>query len=321
MKITINDVAKACGVNVSTVSRVLNNDSRISTETVEKVNKAVQELGYKPLRRRKKSSQEIILAIPNTGIYTIGATLDFLSNRLKEKDFDIRIMNLKRTRDITVQIAESICTKNPAGVILYGCYVSKEAAKVFEKHKIPAIVRHGETQHMISVCVNNYNGIQEAMKFAIGRGYKKFGFVGWNPSDHNVHTRQNSFLNALRDADIDDYHIVGYELNGIGGYKSTQELLQTFNPDIIIYAADILAYGGIEYLNEKGISYPDDIGIIGFDDSIPSAALGLTTMDELLEETAELVMDNLLSMIENKSFPPPREVLLTPRLVVRRSTK
>lgn len=321
MKITIKDVAKACGVNVSTVSRVINNDTRISQETARKVKKAVEELGYKPLRKKSVPNKEIILAIPNTGIYTIGATLDYLSKHLKEKDYDIRIVNLRFDRQITTTIAEDLCKKNPSGIILYGCYVPEAAAKVFYKHNIPTIVRHGETQHLISVCVNNYNGIQEAVKYVISRGYKKVGFIGWQPTDHNTHTRHVSFTNALTDAGLNSDIMVNKTLDVAGGYESTKEMIEKYQPEVIVYAADILAYGGIQYLREENMTYPDDIGLIGFDDSIPSAALGLTTMYELIEETAELVMDNLLEMINQKKFLPPREILLTPKLIIRDSLK
>ena len=320
-KITINDVAEACGVNVSTVSRVINDDPRISEETKQKVQVAIDALGYKPLRKRQNGNKEILLAIPNTSIYTIGATLDYLSKNLNEKDYDIRIVNLKHERTITPAIAEKLCKKAPSGIILYGCYVPKSAADVFYKYNVPTIVRHGETQHLISVCVNNYNGIQEAVRFVIAQGYKKIGFIGWEPVDHNTRTRYNSFVNALSDAGLDSSMVINHTLDIQGGYQSTKEMLERHKPEAIIYGADILAYGAIQYFREENITYPEDIGIIGFDDSIPSAALGLTTMYELIEETAELVMDNLLMMIQQKKLLPPREILLTPKLIIRDSIK
>ncbi len=94
---------------------------------MEKVN----ELGYQPLRKKRIASSEIIVAIPNTKIYTFGNTLNFLSSHLSHKNYDIRLVNLQLERVITKGTALSLCEKKPAGIILYGCYVEEESAEIF----------------------------------------------------------------------------------------------------------------------------------------------------------------------------------------------
>lgn len=321
MTITINDVARECGVNVSTVSRVLNNDARISATTRTLVQNKIKELGYKPLRKKRQGTQEIILAIPNIGIYTLGNTLNYMSIKLHEKNYDIRIVNLNQQRDITPDIAKMLCKKDPSGIIMYGCYVPEESANIFYQMKIPTVVRHGRTQHLISVSVSNYNGMQDATNYVISRGYKKIGFVGWNPIDHNCKIRLDSFVNALDDVNLDGSMTAFKSLDITGGYDATKALMEAHKPEAIVYSADIMAYGGIEYLRLQGLSYPNDIGLIGFDDAPLSKVIGLTSMYELIEETASLIMENLLTMIERKEFLPPKEILLTPKLIIRDSLK
>lgn len=321
--ITISDVARHCGVNESTVSRVMNGSRKISQTTSRRVLQAVEELGYTPLRRHKnrRTSDEIILAIPNTSLYTLGSTVREMAFTLDEMDYDIRIVNLHRKRDITPETARELCRRNTAGIILYGCIVPREAAQVFYKRGVPTVVQQGSTGHLVSVCVNNYNGMRDAAAYVLSRGYERVGFVGWEPSDFNIKARLDSFRNVMDEAGLDG-GITGFDtLNIEGGFTATGDLLEKYTVDAIIYAADIMAYGGIKFLKDEGIDYPDDIGLMGFDDAYMSEVLGLSTMYQLLDENADLVIENLLDMIANQTVAPAKEILLTPKLAVRRSLR
>ncbi len=178
---TISDVARHCGVNVSTVSRVLNGNTKISEKTARKVLQAVEELGYTPLRTRKdsKKSDEITLVMPNPSLYTLGSTVREMSLTLDEMDYDIRIVNLHHRRQIDVRTARELCMKNTAGIILYGCIVPEDAAEVFYKMNTPVVVQQGQTSHLVSVCVNNYNGMRDAVNYVLSRDYRSVGFIGW----------------------------------------------------------------------------------------------------------------------------------------------
>lgn len=106
-----------------------------------------------------------------------------------------------------------------------------------------------------------------------------------------------------------------------GGYLATVEMMKSYKPDAILYASDILAYGGMSYLRREKLSFPDDLGIMGFDNAALSETFGLTTMSEMIEDTAHLVLENLLGMIENKTIYAPKEINLTPQLIIRDSLR
>lgn len=321
--ITISDVARHCGVSESTVSRVMNGNAKISRATTEKVKLAVKELGYTPIRKKrvKDKSDEITLVMPNTSLYTLGTTVREMALTLEEMDYDIRIVNLHRKRQISRETARTLCKKNTAGIILYGCIVPEEAAEVFYEMNVPTVVQQGHTSHLVSVCVNNYNGMRDAVSYVLSRGYERVGFVGWEPSDFNIKTRLDSFRNVMDEAGLDASMTSFDKLNIDGGYDATVQLLQRNKVDAVIYAADILAYGGIKFLKEEGIGYPGDIGLMGFDDAYLTEVLGLTSMYQLLDENADLVIENLLWMIEHNTVSPAKEVLLTPKLIVRNSLR
>lgn len=321
--ITISDVADYCGVSESTVSRVMNGNSKISKKTSELVLDAVKELGYTPIRKKKgkTKSHEITLVMPNTTLYTLGSTIREMSLTLYDVDYDIRIVNLHHNREITPEIALDLCKKNTAAIILYGCVVPDNAAEVFYRENVPTVVQQGNSRSMVSVCVNNYNGMRDAVSYVLSRGYERVGFIGWEPSDFNTKTRFDSFRNVMDEAGLDSTITSFSSLNMEGGYKTTEELYKTYKPDALVFAADIMAYGAIKYLKEENLKYPDDIGIMGFDDAYMSEVLGLTSMYQLLDENARLVIENLLWMIENNTVSPAKEVLLTPKLIIRDSLK
>lgn len=321
--ITITDVAKYCDVSESTVSRVLNGNTRISSRTAEKVFEAVDTLGYVPIRKTRsvKRSQEILLVMPNPSLYTLGTTVKDMTLTLEQSDIDLRIMNLHHERTITRETARRLCRKNSAGIILYGCIVPEEAAEVFYAENVPVVVQQGHTNHLVSICVNNYNGMREASSYVVSRGYKKIGFIGWEKTDFNVLERRESFENVMRRSDLSPKLQSYGRLNIEGGYRAMKEMMEAMRPDAVVFAADVMAYGGIQYLNERQLSYPSDVGLIGFDDAYLSGVVGLTTMYQLLEENVRLVLEHLLDMIEQKTVFEAKEVLLTPRLVVRRSLR
>ena len=321
--VTISDVARHCGVNESTVSRVLNGSAKISRETAERVRSAVEELGYAPIRKRrtKRKSEEIALVMPNPTLYTLGSTVREMAVTMGEMEYDIRIVNSHHRREIDPETARALCRKNTAGIILYGCIVPENAAKVFYEENVPAIVQQGHTSHLVSVCVNNYNGMRDAAAYVLSRGYENVGFIGWDPSDFNVKTRLDSFRNVVEEAGLDAGRTAFGSLDMDGGYAAAADLLENHDVDAIVFAADIMAYGGIKYLKEEGLEYPRDIGLIGFDDADMTEFLGLTTMYQLLDENADLVIENLLWMIENDTVSPAKEILLTPKLVVRDSLR
>ena len=321
--ITISDVADYCGISESTVSRVLSGNQKISKKTTDLVLKAVNELNYTPIRKKRETpkSEEIILVMPNTSLYTLGTTVKEMSLTLYEMDYDIRIVNLHQERTITPQIAKVLCKKNSAGIILYGCIVDEEAAEIFYAENVPAIVQQGDTSHLVSVCVNNYNGMRDAASYVLSRGYRDIAFIGWEPSDFNIKTRLDSYRNTLDESGIDSTKVFFDALHIDGGYQAMKRLLTKESPEAVIFAADVMAYGGIKYLHEAGLRYPEDIGIIGFDDAFLSEVIGLTSMYQLLEEIAHQVIENLLWMIENNTVAPAKEILLTPKLVIRNSLR
>jgi LacI family transcriptional regulator len=176
-----------------------------------------------------------------------------------------------------------------------------------------------------SICNNNYLGALDAVNFLIGRGYQNIAFIGWDVHDDHLLDRYHGYKNALEQAGLyrgDEKMTAFGSLSKAGGYEATATLLNTVNPDAIFYAADSMAYGGYQYFREHSIRIPDDIGVIGFDDLDMSAVIGLTTMKQFIQVKAEMAVSYLSGRLSGEiSEPLEEEVSITPRLVVRNSTK
>ena len=324
MQPTIKDVAERAGVSIASVSRMMNDSNNIAAETAKAIQEAIDELGYKPIRKKKikrNRDRQIGFVMPDTALYTFGSTIRDITSILLEEDYDLRIINLDHVRKITAIHVEMLLNKRLSGVIFYGCYIDKNVANLLNEADLPAVVFQGSSPHLVSVSVNNYNGITNAVQYMISRGYKKIAFVGWKHTDFNVKARLDAFKNTMVENKLDSSLIFLDDLNRRGGNRATAEAWETSRPEAIMYAADILAYGGYRYFKENGIVIPDDVGIMGFDDAYLSEVIGLTTMYQLLDAKLRIVMEHLLRMINEKKPAQPEEVLITPRLIVRTSLK
>lgn len=324
MQPTIKDVAEKAGVSVASVSRMMNGSDNIAPETIRLIQNAIDDLGYKPIRkkkRKKSKDRQIGLVMPDTGLYTFGSTIKDITAILLEENYDLRIINLNHERHINSGHVEMLLNKKLAGVIFYGCHINKEIADSLTDAALPSVVFQGSSPHLVSVSVNNYNGMTNAVKYVLSRGYKKIAFVGWQQSDFNIKSRLDAFKNTMEENSLDSSAVFMNELNRRGGRLATEEAWKTCRPEAIIYAADILAYGGYRFFKENNIKIPEEVGIMGFDDAYLSEVIGLTTMYQLLDAKLRIVMEHLLRMIHDKETAQPEEVLVTPRLVVRTSLK
>jgi LacI family transcriptional regulator len=107
-----------------------------------------------------------------------------------------------------------------------------------------------------------------------------------------------------------------------GGYEATARLFEEAAPDGIFYACDSMAYGGYRYFLEQEIRIPADLGIVGFDDLEFSSVLGLTTMKQYIQNKVKIAVSYLLDRLSgNIETPSNEEISITPKLVIRSSTK
>ena len=324
--VQIKEVASEAGVSLSTVSRVLNNPGLVKFETKERVYNAIEKVGYKPPKKDITSrSYTIGLAIPDIKIDFIGELVRRVQQELDNTQYDLVLFNMKRNRKVSRYFRENAAfRKKVDALIIFSSTLDSESVSFFRSLNIPIVLLQSRCKEEKSISTNNYLGASDAIKYLLGRGYKKIAFVGWKPEDDHIIERYNGYRNTLEKAGI-DYKEEWASFDALtreGGYKATENLFKKFRPEAIFYACDSMAFGGYQYLKEKNIKIPDDIGIVGFDDLNFSSVIGLTTMRQFLQVKANMAVNYLLDRLKERiKQPTAEEICITPELVIRNSTR
>lgn len=339
---TLSDIAASVGVTPMTVSRVINESGYVSDETREKVLLAAKEMNYRRnglARALKRQSTE-----------TVGLVLGDISNpystelaravreTLINRGFSLFICISEHSAKEDVVAFESLADHSVDGIIV--ATRSNEGGDNYLRgiveSNIPVVIIGRDFQHedVDFVSPDNFKGGFEATQHLIDLGHKRIAFVGANLKGGSSLKRLQGYLKALNDHDIeiderlitgrneDVSEIPGYSTEEIG-FEGMKRLLSLPNPPTAVFARnDFTAIGAMSAIKEAGLSIPDDIAIVGFDDVSLAVRTSppLTTVRQPMRLEGQLAAEMLLERIESKERLPRRERILNCELIVREST-
>lgn len=331
-KPTIYDVAKVAGVGVGTVSRVLNNSTRVSPETQEKVTNAIHELGYRPSKVARQLS---------TGIQhrNIGAIMPFIAQpsnveRLRGMQlalsrlgnaFNLVLYNISepdRFGELLIEVVEQAAVD---GVLIVTLDVPNEARELLAQASVPFVTLSDfDSGEPGVVSQDNVQGGYLATRHLLELGHRRIAYVGDSFSTSYgfpakaSDLRYKGYLSALEEVG-ERPHSEFLALGAHGeetAHALTLELLALPRPPTAIFAmSDLQAVGCLRAIREANLRVPDDISVIGFDDVQFSRYVGLTTIRQHLELSGDLGMQLLVEMIANPELVtapvlPPLELVI-----------
>jgi LacI family transcriptional regulator len=332
---TIYDVAKTAGVGVGTVSRVLNNSTRVSPETQERVLSAIRLLGF----RRSKVARQL-----STGIHhrNVGAVLPFVTHpsfveRLRgvqlalrdlDNDFNLVLYNVTEPDRYHEQLLSIVEQAAVDGLLIATLNVSDEQRDLLMEAGIPFVTLSDAcTGELNCISPDNIHGGYMATQHLLELGHRRVAYVGDEfPNAYGFPTselRYKGYLSALNEYGVpfhSEYVCLGPHGEGTA-HRLTEHLLALPEPPTAIFAmSDIQAVGCILAIREAGLRVPEDISVIGFDDVQLSRYISLTTVRQHLEQSGYLGMQLLLNMLTTPDNVVPRQ--LPPlELVVRATTQ
>jgi LacI family transcriptional regulator len=305
---TIHDVAQAAGVSVSTVSRVLNDKVDVAPETYEKVRRVIRELGFasslaaRSMRSRK--TNVIGLIMPNVGDpFTIGV-MKGVNRAINDLKYDLIIYTSGSPSFGNWAEHEQHYVSLLNGSITDGMIVVVPTIKTFStSFPLVAIDPHKEGPSFPAVIATNHAGAMAAMEYLLSLGHRRIGFISGNPELQSAVRRFQGYQDSLRRANIP----LDPELIQTGDYTMpvaftcAQRLLSLPVPPTAIFAAnDQSALGVLKAAKEAGLSVPDDLSVVGFD-NIPEADYsGLTTVDQSIDRMGYVATEMLVSLIQGK---------------------
>lgn len=321
---TIYDVAKAAGVSKSLVSLVLRGETNVSEARREAVQKAIDELGYRPSRFAQQlassASRSIGVLITDYKNLSYIGFLKGLREIFDDAGYQVIISDMHRSQNFEDDPIDAFASMKVDGLVI----ATEVGGLRTHKLDIPTVMigqRETILPNSDMVFNDDFEGTRLVIEHLISFGHKKIAHLtGVGGIATN---RRKAFSKIMKDAILDDLVFgMGQPTTEIGGYMGTMELLKSGKKFTAIYAAnDYMAAGAWSALRENGLSVPDDVSLVGYDNA-PIASdflLKLTTVDEQGIPVGRQTASLLLERIGSKGNYKAKSILIRPTLVPRTS--
>lgn len=331
-KITMAELARAANVDVSTVSRALNDSPLIKAETKDHVRAIAARLGYevnvaaRNLRRQSTQTLGIVVPIDPARGQTISdpfylEMVGAISNAASKRDYDL-LLTIPRSDE---KVAENrlLRTGKVDGLIIIGQAGRAERLNALARSTDRVVVWGGllEDARYTIVGSDNVEGGRAAVRHLLGSGRRRILFIG-DTDLPEVALRYRGLVEAHDERGLrhDRALVLPLSFGAVNAIRDVAEFVRT-GPgfDAVFAASDVLAIAAIHALKSENLQVPEDVAVIGYDNvgQAASTAPPLTTVDQNIALGGELLVDLLIRKIRGESVGSR----LTPtELIVRRST-
>ena len=329
-EITIYDIARKAGVSASTVSRVINNYPHVKKETREKVLSLLKENNFVPnvAAQSLVTQSTKIIGILISDMRTTHHTdsIYYIERELSKFGYSCLIYNTGVEPEGQKKIMQTLSKRNIDALILVGSvYQNKTVADAIERYipTLPVVMFNGyiKADNVYGVISDEKKGVEECVKLLSQKGRKNIAFVLNNKTPSNN--------NKLKGFEIGFEHYISdgnsYVLTTGSANDAIINKLASFiddNPEIdsIIFSEDYLAMIGIHVILQKGKRIPDDIAVIGINNSRFSEITNptLTSLDTMLYDCCTQSVNNLIHAINGDRIS--HKIVIEPVLVERNST-
>jgi LacI family transcriptional regulator len=334
-KVTITTIADQCRVSPATVSLVLNDRPGVSGETRARVLETAKLLGYK----HSYSTNGKLRRLTNVGIIVktepnlLPPSNPFYSQIIAGVDdacSDLGINLLFSMLPVDennhpAKIPPLIDKTMVNGLLMVGTFIDETIISLFEQNLPPIILVDGysDTGSYDMVVSDNFGGAYQAVEYLIQLGHQHIGLIGSEPGCYpSICERRNGYIHALHESGIQNTYFANFNINRSQGEEQTIQLL-TANPQItaVFCVNDNVALGALRAAQHLGRNIPQDLSIIGYDDTYLATSISpsLTTMqvDTLAMGRAAV---HLLALRLEKPDAARATLVIHPVLVEREST-
>lgn len=330
MTVTIYDVARQAGVAISTVSRVLNKNPNVSSETRERVLAAIAALDYCPSPIAQGFSRRKTLTI---GVIAVFFTRPSVVERLRgiealiaDSEYDLIVYNVETPTRRDERFRNVAAGHRLDGLLIISLTPDDDSVARWERAGLPVVLVDTSHPALHQIVIDDVAGGFRATQHLIELGHRRIAFVGDPLHTAFNFTSSRNRLEGLRRAlahyDIPfrpEYHQAG-EHGQEPARQLTHQLLTLSEPPTAIFAAsDTQAFGALQAARERGLHVPQDLSVIGFDDIEMAEYMNLTTIRQPLFDSGYRGM-SLLLQIMHGSKPATICQELPIELITRGST-
>ncbi|BCB05292.1 catabolite control protein A [Bacillus sp. KH172YL63] len=332
MNITIYDVAREANVSMATVSRVVNGNPNVKPATRKKVLEVIDRLGYRPnavargLASKKTTTVGVIIPdISNIFYAELARGIEDIATMYK---YNIILSNSDQNAEKELHLLNTMLGKQVDGILFLGGHISEEHVQEFERSPVPIVLAGAveETNKIPSVNIDYKAAAYDAVSDLLEKGHKRIGFVSGPFHDTiNMKFKLEGYREALAKAGVeysDDLVIEGdytYD-SGLEAWQKFSELVD--KPTAVFVGNDETALGVVHGAQDQGVSIPEDVEIISFDNTRLAMMVRpqLTSVVQPLYDIGAVAM-RLLTKYMNKETVEESTVVLPHRLEHRNSTK
>ncbi|WP_206244165.1 LacI family DNA-binding transcriptional regulator [Novosphingobium terrae] len=334
-KPTIVQVARLAGVSNSTVSRCLNQPENVDKKTLARVRKVIEEIGYRPnllaQNFRRGQSDIVLVVVHNVGASIFSDILDGIRSVLGSR-FSVILMESRAEAQGHAKFIDLLVAKQVAGVILLCASPTFDPRLIggFDHQpRLPVVIGlepvSADLADLPSVHIDNHRAAFDATTHLIDMGHREIAFVSGEKGSLITLDRERGFADAMAQAGCSDpaARILHGDLSIQGGMAAAHRLLgRGERPTALFCANDDIALGAMSVAAQLGIRVPEDLSVMGFDDTIYAATANppLSTVAQPTREVGERTAKQLLHAIDHPEEGGHGTEILPHRLIIRKST-
>lgn len=331
---TLMEVAKKAAVSITTVSRVINNSSKVNVKTRERVQKAMTQLEYQPnrvaqrLRTSNGRSKLLGLIIPDIQNQFYSGIVRGIEDVTYGNDYAVILCNSDENANKERFYLEVLKSESVDGIILPPIHQFGEEIENIIEIGIPIVCvdRKLMRKKVDTVVIDNEKGGYDAVSHLIELGHKKIAILTSSFQFSSFDERQKGYERALKENGIEiDKRLIkeGDPRSSETARSLADELLELDKPPTAIFATNnLMTLGVLESLNKHNLKIPHNISIVGFDDLPWAKAISpqLSTVKQPAYEMGQKAAELFFKRVVDPSREP-EEIVLDPKLIIRESTQ
>ena len=325
--ITLKMVAEKAEVSVNTASRAINNKPDINRETKKRVLQIAKELGYirnaaaVALRTKKTGTIGVVIADNRNPFYA--EVLNGMEEAAREKNYHIILANTQRDYRKEEEAINLLLAKRVDGLLITPVQDKDDDIKNLIEANIPFVVvgRDFENIKVDAVYNDEVKGGFLATEYLIKKGHKKIALINGFLHKSPAKGRLEGYKKALKKyrVSLDNSLISVGDINIEDGYERTKQMLEkNLDFNVIFAYNDMMAFGAMQAIKEKGLRIPEDIGLVGYDD-IPFSSLISPVLTTIRLEKQELGVESVKLLFSriNRYRKKIKKIMLDVELVIR----
>jgi DNA-binding LacI/PurR family transcriptional regulator len=329
--VTIAEVAARAGVGQATVSRVLNNSPRVSDTTRARVLDAIETLDYRPNALAqglsRGSSRTFAVTVPFLTHPSVVERLRGVVTALNGCPYDLVLFNVESSQRRDEHFARLSGPGRADALLILSMPPPPRAIAKLVRLGTPIVLVGAREPRLASVVTDDVEGGRIATRHLVALGHEHVAFIGDDSGRplglSTVADRESGYRQVLRSAGIRARSgFVRYgPADRRAGRRMTEYLLAQRTPPTAIFAAsDVQAIGVLEAARAAGLSVPDDLSVVGYDDVEVASYAGLTTVRQPLFDSGHLGARLLLAALASGEPPAPEVHQLSVDLIERSTT-